>query len=104
LYFRNDPALYAKMSALLRELHAEFGWKSRLASALGSRWVLRQLRKEDKRLAAGFSYEPPTFYERNEAAAAWSDVPLCRSAAPLAPPAKPAPISSPARKHGLAKV
>ncbi len=104
LYFRNDPALYAKMSALLRELHTEFGWKSRLASALGSRWVLRQLRKEDERLAAGFSYEPPTFYERNEAAAARSDVPLCRSAAPLALPAKPAPVSSPARKHGLAKV
>ena len=104
LYFRNDPAMYAKMSALLRELHAEFGWKSRLASALGSRWVLRQIRKEEKRLAAGFSYEPPTFYERNEAAADRSDVPLCRSAAPLALPAKPAPVSSPARKHGLAKV
>ena len=104
LYFRNNPALYAKMSALLRELHAEFGWKSRLASAVGSRWVLRQIRQEEKRLAVGFSYEPPTFCERNEAAAERSDVPLCRSAAPLALPVKAEIHASPARKHNLAKV
>ena len=42
LYYRDNPAMHAKMSALLRELHAEFGWKSRLASAVGGRWVLRQ--------------------------------------------------------------
>ena len=32
LYYRDNPMMYAKMAALLRELHAEFGWKSRLAS------------------------------------------------------------------------
>jgi len=102
LYFRNDPALYAKMSALLRELHAEFGWKSRLASVFGSRWLLRKIRQEERRLAVGFSYEPPTFYERNEAVADRPDVPLCRSAAPLVPSAKP--IATPARKRNLARV
>ncbi len=104
LYFRDNPLLYAKMSALLRELHAEFGWKSRLASAVGSRWVLRQIRQEEKRLAAGFSYEPPTFYERNEAATERPEVPLCRAASPLAPQAKPVAVPPPARKRNLAKV
>jgi hypothetical protein len=104
LYFRDNPALYAKMSALLHELHAEFGWKSRLSSAIGSRWLLRHIRKEEKRLAEGFSYEPPTFYERNEAVTDRPDVPLCRSASPLPSTAKPAAVPSPARKHDLAKV
>ena len=90
------------MSALLRELHAEFGWKSRLASALGSRWLLRQIRQEEKRLAAGMSYEPPTFYERNEAAAEQTEVPLCRAASPLAPPT-PAVVPL-ERKRNLASV
>ncbi|MCX6721179.1 MAG: cobalamin-dependent protein [Candidatus Staskawiczbacteria bacterium] len=83
-YYRKNPVMHAKMSALLRELHAEFGWKSRLASTFGGRWVLCQIRKEEKRLAEGFSYEPPTFYERNEAVTGHPDVPLCKFAAPSA--------------------
>ena len=103
LYYRDNPAMCAKMSALLRELHAEFGWKSRIASAVGGRWVLRQIRKEDKRLAAGFSYEPPTFYERNDSAVERLDVPLCHWAAPLAVPprAKPATVRPPVRENEL---
>jgi hypothetical protein len=103
LYFRDNPMLYAKMSALLRELHAEFGWKSKFASAIGSHWVLRQVRKEEKRLAAGFSYEPPTFYERNDAVTDQPEVPVCRSATPLpAPPsAKPVVVLPHSRKQKL---
>ena len=106
LYYRDNPAMHAKMSALLRELHAEFGWKSRLASAIGGRWVLRQIRKEEKRLAAGLSYEPPTFYERNDAVTDRPEVALCRSATPLAvpPSAKPAAVLKPARERELAGV
>ncbi len=106
LYYRDNPMMYAKMSALLRELHAEFGWKSRLASAIGGRWVLRQIRKEEKRLAEGFSYEPPTIYERNEALTDRPEVPVCRWAEPIAPPAKPGVAAQPthARKRELAGV
>jgi len=66
LYFRDNPALHAKLTGLLRSLYQEFGWKARLAGAIGGRWVLRQLRKEDQRLKRGWTYEPPTFYERNQ--------------------------------------
>ena len=96
LYYRDNPVMHAKMSALLKELHAEFGWKSRVSSAIGGRWVLRQIRKEEKRLAAGFSYEPATFYERNELVADRAEVPLCRWAVPLEVSSPAAPVVVPA--------
>jgi radical SAM superfamily enzyme YgiQ (UPF0313 family) len=90
LYYRNNPEMYAKMSALLKDLHEEYGWKSRVYSAIGSRWVLRQIRKEEKRLASGWTYEPKTFYERNAAVTDRAEAVLCHSALPhVAPVPKP---------------
>ncbi|MGA2035642.1 MAG: cobalamin-dependent protein [Thermoguttaceae bacterium] len=89
LYYRDNPAMRAKMSALLDDLVREFGWKARLYAALGARYVLWKLRAEQKRLAAGWTYEPPTFYEKNAACqdpghAAAAD---CRCVVPhVAPP------------------
>ena len=106
LYYRDNPVMHAKMSALLRELQVEYGWKSRLAAAIGGRWVLRQIRKEEKRLAAGMSYEPPTFYERNALVTDRPEAALCRSAVPLAVPLAPAKAASaakPTRKRELVK-
>ncbi len=67
-YYRRDPAMRARMAALLAELHREFGWKSRLYAAIGGLHVCRCIRREERRLAQGWTCEPPTFYERNEAA------------------------------------
>jgi hypothetical protein len=39
-------------------------------AAVGGRYVLAKLRQEEKRLASGWQYEPPTFYETNFAPAA----------------------------------
>ena len=68
LYYRRNPRMRAKMDALLKELHREFGLKSRLYAAAGGRYVLWTIRREEKRLARGWTYEPPTYYEWNEAA------------------------------------
>ena len=65
LYYRKLPAMRAKAAAVLRGLYAEFGLKSRLAAAVGGRYLLRKIRKEEQRLASGWTYEPPTFYEKN---------------------------------------
>ena len=65
LYYHKNPAMRAKMSAILKDLHHEFGLKSRVSAAIGGRYILRKIRKEEKRLAAGWTYEPPTFYEKN---------------------------------------
>ena len=34
-------------------------------AAVGGRYILSKIRREEKRLAAGWQYEPPTFYETN---------------------------------------
>ena len=88
LYYRNNPALYAKMSELLSQLNREFGWKSRIYAALGGRYVLHKIRQEEKRLAAGWTYEPPTFYERNEANTDNPAAQLSRCAEPMCPASK----------------
>ena len=96
LYYRNQPEMHAKMSAVLDDLHREFGWKSRLFSALGSRYVLWRIRREEKLLASGWSYEPPTCYERN--AACEDAVPArCRVATPSAVPHKPVRAAEPSQ-------
>jgi len=79
LYYRNNPTLLKKMSDLLDELHQELGWKSRLVSFLGSRYVLRRIRQEERKLAAGWTYEPPTFYEKNAHCCDTNDATLCQS-------------------------
>jgi hypothetical protein len=68
-FYRKQPAMRAKMDAILRDLYREFGWRSRLFAAVGGRYVHWTLRREERRLARGWTYEPPTFYENNEAAA-----------------------------------
>ena len=65
-YYRSNPAMRAKMAEILGDLYREFGWKSRLAAAFGGPYVLWKTRQEEKRLAQGWTYEPPTFYEKND--------------------------------------
>jgi len=70
LYYHGNPMLRAKMDAILTDLHGEFGLKSRLYSIVGGRYVYWKMCREERRLARGWTYEPPTFYERNAAAQA----------------------------------
>ena len=66
-YFRKAPALFVKMSRHLDEIGGEFGWTARLCAALGGPFVLWKIRQEERRIARGWTYEPPTFYEVNVA-------------------------------------
>ncbi len=96
-YYRKQPALRAKMDAILRGLHEEFGWRSRLFAALGGPYVHWTLRREEQRLAHGWTYEPPTFYEQNEAAAklplpeGWFSPTLCQPLTCRVQPPREAP-------------
>jgi len=88
-YYRKVPAMRAKMSAILKDLYSAFGLKARLSAALGGHYLLRKIRKEEKRLARNWTYEPPTFYERNYGP---TDLPgssakLCAFVAPTVRPA-----------------
>jgi len=86
-YYKNNRRMRAKMDSLLADLYAEFGWKARFYATVGGWWVLRKIRGEEKRLAAGWSYEPPTFCERNEHCTDRTELPECRYCTPLEPAA-----------------
>jgi hypothetical protein len=58
--------VFRKLTTLLDEIKRDVGLKARLAAPLAGRLVWSTLRAEDKRLKAGWTYEPPTFYEVNE--------------------------------------
>lgn len=60
-----NPTLVRKISRLLEDIKQEMGIKARLAAPLGGPYVFSSLVAEDKRLKAGVTYEPPTFYEMN---------------------------------------
>lgn len=83
-YYRKDPVMHAKMAALLEDMNREFGWKSRFFAAIGGPYLLWRLRQEERRLARGWTYEPPTFYDVNEAvpAADRHGAALCRYVTP----------------------
>jgi hypothetical protein len=67
-YYRKHPAMLAKIDALIHDLHSEFGLTSWFYSVVVGRYACWRMRREERRLAQGWSYEPPTFYEQNEAA------------------------------------
>ena len=60
----------AKISRILKDLYREFGLKSRLAAPIMGRFLYSRLKREDRRLRSGWTYEPPTFRETNKIVAA----------------------------------
>ena len=62
---KSNPQVAEKVKALCEEIGREFGWFSRIIiAALGP--VLRwSTQREEKRLAAGQTYEPPAIIERH---------------------------------------
>jgi radical SAM superfamily enzyme YgiQ (UPF0313 family) len=54
-----------EIAALRREVEKEFGNVARVASRAGGPVLLWTSRREEQRLAAGRTYEPPTFLERS---------------------------------------
>ena len=71
-HYRGNLALRADLDRLQAELATEFGWRSRLWGSVGGRLLAFTARREERRLVRGFRPDPPTFYEKNEAAVARS--------------------------------
>ena len=64
-WFRSNPTLSEKISGILKDIHREFGLRSRLVTPLVGSYLWCMLVREDRRLRRGWTYEPPTFYETN---------------------------------------
>jgi hypothetical protein len=66
-YSRGTP-MHEGLAQLLADLKTEFGWKAKLCgSSIAGRYMAWQLGREERRRARGWTLEPPTAYERNEA-------------------------------------
>lgn len=59
-----NRAIAEQIRSLRRDIEREFGALAKLAAALAGPVALWASRREEKRLAAGCVYEPPTFLER----------------------------------------
>jgi len=69
-WYRGNGRITGKMDALLKEIYAEFGWKTRMVAPLIGRYVYMSLKKEEARLSSGWTYEPVCTCEKNAAALA----------------------------------
>ncbi len=67
-WYSDDKVMAGKADELLKDIYATFGWKTRLITPFFGRIAYYCLKKEEARLAAGWIYEPQSFYEMNEAA------------------------------------
>jgi hypothetical protein len=69
-WYRDDKALYQQLSELLDDIYTTLGWQPRLVAPLIGRYAYWAMKKEEKRLAEGWTIEPKTFFEHNKAALA----------------------------------
>jgi radical SAM superfamily enzyme YgiQ (UPF0313 family) len=68
-WFRRNPGLSATIARILEDVHREFGLKSRLAAPVVGRYLHLMIKREDRRLRRGWTYEPPTLCETSWMAA-----------------------------------
>jgi hypothetical protein len=73
-FARENPVLATRLRETRRDVEREFGWKAVLAARVVGSVAFATLWREDRRLRRGVTYEPPTFYEANPAAAVRPEV------------------------------
>ena len=87
-WYRDEPAMEARLDGLLKRFYAEFGGISRVVAAVAGRYMFRKMKAEEARLAVGWSYEPRTFFEKNPQALALEERSHRAVKNPVAPLAK----------------
>ncbi len=88
-FARTNPALATRLRTTRGGIERAFGWKARVAARVIGPVVLATLWREERRQRRGRTYEPPTFYEANPAAATRPEVAsrgavACRWVEPIA--------------------
>ena len=69
-WYRDDKVLYQQLDELLHDIYTTLGWQPRMVAPVVGRYVHWAMKKEEKRLAEGWTIEPKTFFEHNKAALA----------------------------------
>lgn len=60
-WYAGNETMKGKMDSLLRDLYRTFGWKTRMLAPLIGTYVLWSMKREERRLARGWTYEPETY-------------------------------------------
>ena len=68
--YRSNRQIADKVENLLSDIYDEFGWMTKSVAPIIGLFLHFMLKMEEKRLAKGWTYEPQTFYEKNDAALA----------------------------------
>lgn len=69
-WYRHDEPMYREVVSMLKGLYREFGVKTRLIAEVLGPVLYLAMRREEKRLNAGWTMEPESRYEKNAAALA----------------------------------
>ncbi len=69
-WYRHDKILDQQLTDLLQDIYSTLGFRPRLVAPVAGRYIHWAMKREEKRLAAGWNLEPDTFYEKNQAALA----------------------------------
>ncbi len=65
-WYKSDKDLQNKLDELQRDIFKELGLVSRILAPIVGVVAYFTMKREVKRLSSGWTYEPPTFYEKNE--------------------------------------
>jgi radical SAM superfamily enzyme YgiQ (UPF0313 family) len=69
-YYAGNDRIAGKVEELLEEIYEEFGWKTRFLAPVIGRYLYGAAKKEEARLAQGWTYEPQFFCQKNTMALA----------------------------------
>ena len=101
-HYRKDGQIFEKLTSLLHDIYREFGWLTRMLAPLVGRYLQVTLRKEEARLANGWTYEPQTHCEKNPAALSLESAESKESRPRPAPSFLSAPEKAPVRLQSKA--
>jgi hypothetical protein len=73
-WYRHDKVLHRQLADLLGDIYSTLGWQPRLVAPVAGRYIYWTMKREEKRVAAGWTIEPKTFFEKNQAALALTEL------------------------------
>jgi radical SAM superfamily enzyme YgiQ (UPF0313 family) len=69
-WYAGNDRMAEKIESLLHDIYGEFGWRTKLIAPVVGRFLYASAKKEDIRLAQGWTYEPRSFLQKNTTALA----------------------------------
>jgi radical SAM superfamily enzyme YgiQ (UPF0313 family) len=97
-WYRGNERMTEKMNALLEDIYRTFGLKTKILTPVIGWYAFAKLKREEKRLSEGWTYEPSAFITKNAAALSMKHKRAARVR--IAIPEAPRPIPEPASVHG----